>query len=83
MLAPESKLHRIIRPFSRITISDFANGQQSLDRTCVIRAKIVMRHSFYHPIPIIRMATSAQLMLAGPRHNVLNGRRLHGAPEDS
>src|SRR5258705_477249 len=24
-------------------------------------------------------ATSAQLMLAGARHNVLNGRRLHGA----
>ena len=51
MLAPESELHRIIRPFSRIITSSFANGQQSLDRTCVFRTKIDIRHSFYHPIP--------------------------------
>jgi hypothetical protein len=41
--------------------------------------KTVMRHSFHHPIPIIRIATSAQLMQASARHNALNGGRLHGA----
>jgi hypothetical protein len=51
MLATESELHRIIKPFSRIITSSFANGQQSLDRTCVICTKIVTQHRFYHPIP--------------------------------
>jgi hypothetical protein len=74
MFASESELRRIIGPFSRIITSSFANGQQSPDRTCVIRTKIVMRHSFYHPIPVIRVATSAQVTLAGARHNALKGR---------
>src|SRR5215470_5747943 len=51
MLTPEPELHRIIRPFSRIITSRFANGQQSLDRTRVIRTNIVMQRSFCHSIP--------------------------------